>query len=96
MDQIDKARLVASRYLTDRGYDAEARIIASGSGDDFAEVRIALHLLTLQDERLDRYERVLTAYADPEFWNDMADADQGRRARHALEGRDLPAQHYHD
>ena len=91
------ARLVASRYLADRGYEAEARIIETRSGDDFAEVRIALHLLTLQDERIDRYERALTSYADPEFWDDgIADADRGRVARHALEGRDLPTQQYQD
>jgi len=51
MDHIRTARRAASRYLTERGYDAEARMIAAGSGDDFAEVRIALHLLTLLEER---------------------------------------------
>ncbi len=41
---LDAARAAAARHLKDSGYPAEAAMVATGRGDDFAEVRIALSL----------------------------------------------------
>lgn len=38
------AREAAARYFRSQGYGREASIVASGQGDDFSEVRIALYL----------------------------------------------------
>lgn len=53
MTAIERARKAAATYLASRGYDDEARRAASGEGDDFAEVRIALALIA-QEERITR------------------------------------------
>ncbi|MBY8823722.1 hypothetical protein [Sphingomonas colocasiae] len=53
MTPIERARDAAATYLASRGYDDEARRAASGEGDDFAEVRIALALIA-QEERITR------------------------------------------
>jgi hypothetical protein len=41
------AREAAARHLDASGYPAEAALVRAGEGDDFAEVRIALSLLTI-------------------------------------------------
>ncbi|MGV3481328.1 MAG: hypothetical protein ACO1O3_15370 [Sphingobium sp.] len=53
MTAIERARDAAATYLASRGYDDEARRAASGEGDDFAEVRIALALIA-QEARIAR------------------------------------------
>lgn len=100
MDSIERARHAAGRYLAERGYEEEARLASGGKGDDFAEVRIALQLIAHQDDRVRRYEKALSAYADKEFWGGdlpgtaLADDDQGRIARYALAGVDAPIRYY--
>ncbi|WP_076070917.1 hypothetical protein [Sphingomonas montana] len=100
MDDLAKARVVAGRHLADRGYDAEARIVLAGDGDDFAEVRIALQIIGRQAERTLRLEAALAVYAAPAFWDDdgsgATDAahDAGSVARHALAGTNPPTQSY--
>ncbi len=44
------AREAAARHLDVLGYPAEAALVRAGKGDDFAEVRIALSLLTILSE----------------------------------------------
>ena len=41
---IALARAAAAEHLRGQGYPQEADIVASGDGDDFAEVRLALAL----------------------------------------------------
>ena len=95
------ARAAASRYLAQRGYDAEARAVLEGHGDDFSEVRIAVEILAQQDSRSQRIEQALAIYADAAFWADdganpaEAAMDEGNLARHALAGT-IPPGRYHD
>lgn len=49
MTPIERARDAAAAYLASRGYGDEAKRAASGDGDDFAEVRIALALIAQED-----------------------------------------------
>ena len=101
MDTLAQARIAAARHLDNRGYAAEAESIRDGRGDDFAEVRIALHILAGADERLMRLESALAMYAAASFWADdgsgmtAAELDDGNIARHALAGTALPGR-YHD
>lgn len=101
MEALPRARAAAAGHLKARGYSAEAHAIEDGSGDDFAEVRIALQLLSETDVRIQRLELALTTYAAPEFWEEFApgssDAseDGGEIARHALAGTPVPGR-YHD
>ena len=101
MDTLARARVAAARHLADRGYSAEADAIRDGRGDDFAEVRIALHIFAGADERLIRLESALEMYAAASFWADdgsgvtPAELDDGDIARHALAGTALPGR-YHD
>ena len=101
MDTLVRARVAAARHLGDRGYSAEAETVRDGRGDDFAEVRIALHILAAADERLTRLEGALAMYAAGSFWTDdgsgrtAAEQDDGDIARHALAGTALPGR-YHD
>ncbi len=48
---LSEARAAAAELLGERGYDAEAAIVARGEGDDFAEVRTALALLRIVEKR---------------------------------------------
>lgn len=67
MDTLVRARIAAARHLGDRGYSAEAETVRHGRGDDFAEVRIALHILAAADERLTHLEDALATYAAASF-----------------------------
>lgn len=80
---LERARAAASAYLADRGYAHEAQLAADGQGDDFAEVRLALTLLTAIEARDLHYARALDFYADGR-------ADDGLRARLALSGAAMP------
>lgn len=44
---IETARKAAATYLTTLGFAQEAAMAASGEGDDFAEVRMALALIEI-------------------------------------------------
>ena len=44
MTALEAARAAAARHLRDGGFESEAAMVASGRGDDFLEVRIALAL----------------------------------------------------
>ena len=68
MDTLVRARIAAARHLGDRGYSAEAETVRDGRGDDFAEVRIALHILAAADERLTHLEDALAMHAAASFW----------------------------
>ena len=48
-DRHAVAREAASRYFLSAGYTREAELAASGEGDDFPEVRIAVALLDILD-----------------------------------------------
>lgn len=48
---IEAARLAAAHYLRADGYSEEARLVETGQGDDFREVRIALSLLRILDAK---------------------------------------------
>ena len=80
---IAHARAVASAYLAERGYADEARLVAEGQGDDFAEVRLALKLMVKRDDRARHYALALDYYADGR-------EDDGLRARLALSGQSMP------
>ena len=80
---IERARAAAHDYLIARGYPQEARLVASGKGDDFAEVRLALKLLDQIEARMRHYADALEFYADGR-------EDEGARARRALAGEPLP------
>jgi hypothetical protein len=89
MATIDRARRIAGNYLSTRGYGKEAEMVRHGAGDDFVEVRVALHLIDQEEQETRRYRTALELYAEPEFWDyGSADEDQGRLARDALAGRE--------
>lgn len=70
-----------------------SRMVRTGEGDDFTEIRAAAGLLATQTERLARYEAALAQYADPDFWDEtlpggtLACHDGGEMARNVLEGK---------
>jgi hypothetical protein len=92
---VPLARLLAAAYLRSRRRGDEARTIKQGGGDDFPEVELALLAVRSSQETIERLERALQTYADPQFWGDgecyssLAFHDQGNFARAALAGRDL-------
>lgn len=96
MKGIDWAREAAAAVLAERGYRTEAEMIRQGEGDDFPEVRLALQLTRYRDPQMELYERALSFYADPDFWNEdlpggaLVHADRGEAARCALSGKPLP------
>lgn len=47
---LGAARAAAARYLRGSGFDKEAVMVASGRGDDFLEVRIALALHAIMNQ----------------------------------------------
>lgn len=96
---IDKARRIAAELLIAKGRGDDARIVASGGGDDFAEVQIARCVTEATHAEVARLERALRCYADPSFWDaecpeaSLAFHDEGEIARSALTGKELYAQH---
>lgn len=50
-DRLREARAVAALLLAEGGYAAEAKLAAAGEGDDFVEVRIALALIPMLEQR---------------------------------------------
>lgn len=89
---LTEARRLAAMFLTNQGQEQNARIVASGNGDDFPEVQ-AIHLtLSEQADRMTRYEQALDCYARDDFWEDisggsLAEHDRGEMARNVLAGR---------
>ncbi len=96
---IDQARRIASELLVAKGRVNDARIVADGGGDDFAEVQIARWITEATRGHVTRLERALRCYADPSFWDaecaeaSLAFHDGGEIARSALVGKELYAQH---
>lgn len=96
---VADARRIAAAYLADVGRTADARAVNDGAGDDYVEVRVALHAIATMTQRVGRAERALACYADPTFWDgDVPDAslafhDSGEIARSALAGKELYALH---
>jgi hypothetical protein len=96
---MDRARRIASELLVAKGRVNDARIVASGGGDDFAEVQIARSITEAAFANVARLERALRCYADPTFWEaecpetSLAFHDAGEIARSALVGKELYAQH---
>ncbi|MDF0491266.1 hypothetical protein PX554_24400 [Sphingomonas sp. H39-1-10] len=94
-----EARRAAAAYLLSVGRSDDARVVNSGGGDDFVEVRVALQAIGATMERLGRLERALACYADQTFWDgDVPEAslafhDEGEIARSALNGKELYALH---
>lgn len=94
-----EARRAAAAYLLNVGRSDDARVVNSGGGDDFVEVRVALQAMGATMERLRRLERALGCYADQTFWDgDVPEAslafhDEGEIARSALNGKELYALH---
>jgi hypothetical protein len=92
-DAATLAREFAADWFEAAGRPDLSRMVRGGEGDDFAEVRSAARLLTVQAEHLARYENALAQYADAEFWDDafpggpLALHDGGEMARNVLEGR---------
>jgi len=96
---LPEARRSAALYLVTTGRADDARAVRDGKGDDYVEVRVALHALAETIVRVGRIERALACYADQAFWDaDCAEAslayhDQGEIARSALAGKELYALH---
>lgn len=92
---LQLGRALVVDHLQKAGRSADARIVASGGGDDFAEVTVAVAAFRAASERADRLERALRCYADDGFWDDQANGtslafyDQGEVARAALLGKEL-------
>jgi len=89
------AREIAATVMEARGRGEDAKIIRSGSGDDFAEVAIASAAIASNRELLGRLDRAVRYYADPELWDEgaagfsLAYYDQGLIARATLAGKDI-------
>jgi hypothetical protein len=81
------ARAAASAMMAERGYDAEARLIASGRADDFSEVRTALHLM----RRIAEAERAAITALE-HYAGDEESADRGALAREALRALGQPVE----
>lgn len=59
---LDNAQEAAARHLEQGGYTAEAAMVRSGAGDDFAEVRIARSLLKILSGEVARPAPPATAH----------------------------------
>ncbi len=94
-----EARRTAAAFLISAGRLDDAGVVSNGGGDDYVEVRVALHIVGATAERVGRLERALACYADQTFWDgDIPEAslayhDGGEIARSALNGKELYALH---
>jgi hypothetical protein len=90
---LQQARQSAADYFGSIARPDLAEVVIAGGGDDFDEVRAAAQALSLQAERIARYEQALRQYADAEFWNEdlpggaLSSHDRGEMARNVLAGR---------
>ena len=96
---LKEARRAAAASLERVGRQADAAIIVTGGGDDFAEVQSALLALSALSAKVGRLERALRCYADETFWEadlhaeSLAGHDGGEIARAALAGKEMFQQH---
>lgn len=90
----EDARRAAAQLLERLGRTEDANIVRAGGGDDFLEVRVALHALSDMAAKVQRLERALRCYADETLWEahphsePLAAHDRGAMARAALAGRE--------
>lgn len=92
---VAEAREWAAAIHHDAGRGDMVRMIRSGLGDDFPEVKVALLARTAMLREVARYRIALGVYADDGFWDaDVPEAslafhDGGEIAKAALAGLDL-------
>jgi len=99
-NQIKVARDFVANYFASIDRSDLAHMVGEGQADDFAEIQVAIGLLSAHVEKIMRYENALSQYADPEFWDQalpggsLALHDNGEMARNVLDGR--PAFYHRD